>query len=143
MTKMKQVILRVSFAISGDRMAINANEKSGIDSRVYDYFYVTRDGEEVKAGMHAIVDGAGQGMTVVYIRQVLSRSTKATSHALAVFSLEGYRERMDKLERVEALRAEILERAEAAKEREKLQALAANDEGLASLLAELDELQNS
>lgn len=141
MSKSKTVVLRVSFA-TGERMAVDAAPyKHGVDSRVYDYYYVTREGEEVKAGMHAIVDGAGQGMTVVYIRKVLSRSTRATNHALAVFSVAGYQERLDRQERITALREEILEQAELAKERERLKTLAASDEGLAKLLKELEELE--
>lgn len=147
MTKMKTktIVLRTRFPAGTYMQAV---ESPGLHGTTYDYFYIPREGDEIKAGDFAVVNVASStrgdgGLKVVQVQQVLTRSTKAEKHALCVFNLEEYRARVDKQERIEALKAEIVERAEAAREREKLLALAESDEGLASLLKELDELQAS
>lgn len=143
-TKTKMIILRTRFPAGDYMQATKTPAKRGT---TYDYFYVTNGDEKVEAGMFAVVDVAPSshgegGMKVVQIESILTRSTNATKHALTVFSLEGYQARLDLQERITSLRAEILDRAETARERARLDELAKSDEGLASLLAELDELQN-
>lgn len=145
MSKIKTIVLRTRFP-AGQYMA--ASKTPAVHGITYDYFYLPSEGETVKEGDFAVVNVSANshgdgGMKVVIIEKVLSRSGKAEKHALAVFSLDAYQERRDKVERIEALRDEILQRASEAREREQLKALAINDEGLAALLQELDDLRAS
>lgn len=143
MGKSKMIILRTRFPAGDYMRAEKTPSKKGI---TYDYFYVPGENEKVEAGMFAVVDVADSsrgegGMKVVQVENVLTRSTQATKHALAVFSLEGYQARLEKQERVESLRAAILDRAESARERRRLEELAKDDVNLAEMLKELDALE--
>ena len=143
MSKSKMIILRTRFP-AGQYMA--ASKTPQLHGTTYDYFYIPKEGEVIKEGDFAVVDVAANshgdgGMKVVRIMGTLTRSSKAEKHALAVFSLDAYQERRERADRINDLREEILQRAEEARERTRLLALAENDEGLAALLKELDELQ--
>lgn len=139
--KTKTIILRCNFSANSDWL--NASEKARcLDHREYDYFYELQEGEEIKAGDVAVVDVSGQ-LKLVNVKKVLTRSAKATRYCIIAFSLDRHKQILEKKQAIEDLKDQILQRAQEAKERKLLDELAQSDEGLASLLKELDELRAS
>ena len=137
--KTRTIILRCNFSANADWL--NANEKArSLDHRDYDYFYELGEGEEIKAGDVAVVDVSGQ-LKLVNVKAIMTRSSKATRHCIIAFSLDRHKQILEKKQAIEDLKTQIIVRAQEAKERRLLDELAKDDEGLASLLKELDELQ--
>lgn len=135
-------IIRVQFSQGDSHMAAK-EERRNLYHKEYDYFLVRDEDEaKLKEGSLAVVEVNGC-LKIVHVCGILRRSSRATKHAIAVFSLEEHKKLLEEEHQIEDLRAAILARAEEAKEREKLKALAAVDSALAAMLEELNKLEQA
>lgn len=132
-------VIRVQFSqAAGSEMHVSEARRQ-LSAREYDYFLIGDD-VEVKKGSLAVVDVSGV-LRIVQVNAVIARSAKATKYAICVFNLDDHRERLNKIQDIESLKAAIRERAEEARERARLQELASEDNELAKMLEELRQLE--
>lgn len=110
-----------------------------VDHREYDYMLVAK--EDVRVGDYAVVK-VGEIFKVVRIIQVMSRkSAKATKYAYTTFREDALDAAIMREAKITSLKEEIRERAEEARERQKLAELAAGDTQLTAMLSELTQLE--
>ena len=134
---MKQVVIKVQFSSGESHMNV---AHPILSTKTYDYFYLPA-GEEAKKGNYAVVRVVDT-LKIVKIVGVGRYSGKANKYAICVFSLDEHEERRNKAERLVELKEALIARATEVRERERLQELAKNDEMLAGMLKELQELED-
>lgn len=129
-------VIRVAFA-SGEQ---HMDDKGGAAerSRTYDYFFVD-EAKKVKKGDFAVVNVHGV-LKIVIIREVMTNSTKANRHAVAIFGLDDWADIIAKEKKLQALKEAIGSRAKEARDMALFRELAKNDEGLLALINEFDTL---
>jgi hypothetical protein len=134
-------VIRVQFSqAQGSEMPVNESRRQ-LSPREYDYFLIPDD-VEVRKGSLAVVDVSGI-LRIVQINAVVARSQKATKYAIAVFNLDEYKEKLEKIQDIQSLKAAITERAEDARQRAYLQGLAETDPQLKTMLDELKALEGN
>jgi hypothetical protein len=135
-------VIRVQFPSGDSPMRVDAaGVPAGIfTSREYDYFLLD-DKTEVPPNACAVVQ-VGDILKIVKVVGIMRSSVRAAKHAIAVFDLKAHREALTRKNEIEALKQDILARAEDTKQRQKLNDLASEDPILKQMLDDLHRLES-
>lgn len=95
--------------------------------------------DDLKAGDLVVVESQN-GYSVASVVRYITHSNQAHKFVIQKVDLVAHEEFLEKEMKLSFIRAEVEERAEEIEERRKLEALAAEDEKMKRLIAEMDEL---